>query len=73
MRGWNCSVLIRSSITAGVAHIQAFERIVTQTRLVDAFSSWTLLRAALEDFATAVWLLAGLAGGAAASRLCLLG
>jgi len=57
--GWNGSTLIRSSVGAGVAHVEALNRMVTKAGVVDPYTPWTLLRGALETFATAVWLLAG--------------
>lgn len=59
LQGWNASTLVRSSVTAGLAHVEALNRMITKTGVVDAFSPWTLLRGALENFATAVWLLTG--------------
>ncbi|MBL1087443.1 hypothetical protein JK359_36760 [Streptomyces actinomycinicus] len=50
--------LIRSSYTAGLAHADALRRL-TAAGEVDPTSPWTLLRGALENFATALWLLDG--------------
>lgn len=50
--------LIRSSYTAGLAHTDALRRL-TAAGEVDPTSPWTLLRGALENFATALWLLDG--------------
>lgn len=59
LRGWDCSTLIRGSLVAGIAHVDALGRLVSSSRSIDSFSPWTLLRAALENFATATWLLTG--------------
>ncbi|MEV6859369.1 hypothetical protein AB0M89_37060 [Streptomyces microflavus] len=50
---------VRSSFEAGLIHVEAFAQLVTVAQHVDPHSPWTLLRGALEDFATAAWLLAG--------------
>ncbi|MGA5424919.1 hypothetical protein [Streptomyces lavendulocolor] len=55
---YSASTLIRSSFTAGVAHADALRRLVLHGE-VDPTSPWTLLRGALENFATGVWLLSG--------------
>ncbi|MFE7092934.1 hypothetical protein [Streptomyces erythrochromogenes] len=52
------SILIRSSHGAGVAHVDALRRLILAGE-VDPQSPWTLLRGALENFATGVWLLGG--------------
>ncbi|MEU9376495.1 hypothetical protein AB0D94_22350 [Streptomyces sp. NPDC048255] len=55
---YGASILIRNSFTAGVAHADALRRIVLDGE-VDPSSPWTLMRGALENFATAAWLLGG--------------
>jgi hypothetical protein len=55
---YSASTLIRASFTAGVAHADALRRIVLHGE-VDPTSPWTLMRGALENFATAAWLLGG--------------
>ncbi|MFF4442628.1 NACHT domain-containing protein [Streptomyces sp. NPDC001621] len=50
--------LIRASYTAGLAHTDALRRL-TAAGKIDPTSPWTLLRGALENFATALWLLDG--------------
>lgn len=40
-------------------HVEALTKLVTVAGQIDPFSPWTLLRGALENFATAVWLLDG--------------
>lgn len=50
--------LIRTSYTAGLAHADALRRL-TLAGEVDPTSPWTLLRGALENFATGLWLLDG--------------
>jgi hypothetical protein len=57
LQGWNCSLLISASLTAGIAHVDALARLVMDTQTIDNFSPWTLLRASLENFAVATWLL----------------
>ncbi|WP_423835061.1 hypothetical protein [Streptomyces manipurensis] len=52
------STLIRNSFTAAVAHADALRRIVLHGE-VDPSSPWTLMRGALENLATATWLLGG--------------
>ncbi|MFJ5212275.1 hypothetical protein [Streptomyces nigra] len=52
------SHLIRTSYTAGLAHADALRRL-TGAGEVDPTSPWTLLRGALENFATGLWLLDG--------------
>ncbi|MEW1725013.1 hypothetical protein ACIOWG_27240 [Streptomyces sp. NPDC087658] len=56
---WGASKFISSSFSAGLLHVEALNQLVTEARQVDPVSPWTLLRAALENFATAVWLLDG--------------
>jgi hypothetical protein len=56
---WNANTLIGSSITAGVVHVDALQRLVVDLGIMDGFTPWTLLRASLEDFAVAAWLLFG--------------
>ncbi|WP_338907071.1 hypothetical protein [Streptomyces nigra] len=51
--------LIRTSFAAGLFHVDALRRLVTDSGQIDPSSPWTLLRGALENFATAVWLLSG--------------
>jgi hypothetical protein len=50
--------LIRTSYTAGLAHADALRRL-TSAGEVDPTSPWTLLRGALENFATGLWLCDG--------------
>ncbi|MFD0138018.1 hypothetical protein ACFVIL_29260 [Streptomyces sp. NPDC127159] len=59
LKPWHGSVLIRTSFSAGLSHVDALCRLVTMTGLIDPSSPWTLLRGALENFATAAWLLSG--------------
>lgn len=59
LKPWYGSVLIRTSFAAGLFHVDALSRNVTMTRQIDPSSPWTLLRGALENFATALWLLSG--------------
>ncbi|MER6354649.1 hypothetical protein ABT186_23225 [Streptomyces sp. NPDC001634] len=47
--------LIRNSYTAGLAHADALRRL-TVAGEIDPTSPWTLLRGALENFATGLWL-----------------
>ncbi|MGW6953096.1 hypothetical protein ACWGHD_40075 [Streptomyces xanthophaeus] len=55
---YSASTLIRNSHSAGVAHADALRRLVYAGE-VDPQSPWTLMRGALENFATAVWILGG--------------
>ncbi|MFK0237747.1 hypothetical protein [Streptomyces vinaceus] len=55
---YSASTLIRNSYGAGVAHADALRRLVHAGE-VDPQSPWTLMRGALENFATAVWILGG--------------
>ncbi|WP_329317098.1 hypothetical protein OG723_43940 (plasmid) [Streptomyces sp. NBC_01278] len=55
---YSASTLIRNSYSAGVAHADALRRLVHAGE-VDPQSPWTLMRGALENFATAVWILGG--------------
>ena len=57
--GWTASTLIRNSFAAGLSHVDALARQITKVRVIDPHSPWTLLRGALENFATSTWLLAG--------------
>ncbi|MEU1465888.1 hypothetical protein ABZ467_35635 [Streptomyces sp. NPDC005727] len=50
--------LIQNSYSAGLAHADALRRL-TAGGEVDPTSPWTLLRGALENFATGLWLLDG--------------
>lgn len=59
LSAWPTSHLVRGAVGAGVGHVDVLRRSVIQLRVIDAHAPWTLLRAALEDFATAVWLLFG--------------
>lgn len=59
LRPCSASKFISSSFSAGLLHVEALTQLVTEARQVDPVSPWTLLRAALENFATAVWLLDG--------------
>ncbi|MFC8175551.1 hypothetical protein [Streptomyces sp. NPDC057325] len=52
------ATLIRSSYSAGLAHADALRRLA-QAGEIDPQSPWTLLRGALENFATAAWILGG--------------
>jgi hypothetical protein len=54
---YSAAHLIRNSYTAGLAHADALRRL-TAAGEIDPTSPWTLLRGALENFATALWLLA---------------
>ena len=56
---WRVSILVHSSLSAGVMHVDALIRLVTEAKALDPYSPWTLLRGALENFATSGWLLAG--------------
>ncbi|MEU6885618.1 hypothetical protein ABZ918_10470 [Streptomyces viridosporus] len=53
---WPASGLICTSYSAGLAHVDALRRL-TEAGQIDATSPWTLLRGALENFATGIWLL----------------
>ncbi|MEU2793966.1 hypothetical protein [Streptomyces sp. NPDC007100] len=55
---WPASHLIRTSYGAGLAHADALRRLAVAGEM-DATSSWTLMRGALENFATGIWLLDG--------------
>ncbi|MFI1018202.1 hypothetical protein [Streptomyces sp. NPDC020965] len=55
---YSASTLIRNSYSAGVAHADALRRLILAGE-VDPQSPWTLMRGALENLATAVWLLGG--------------
>lgn len=55
---WAATHLIRTSYGAGLAHVDAFRR-GTAAGEIDPTSPWTLLRGALENAATGVWLLTG--------------
>ncbi|MFE5563121.1 hypothetical protein [Streptomyces sp. NPDC056544] len=55
---YSASTLIQNSYSAGVAHADALRRLVHAGE-VDPQSPWTLMRGALENFATAVWILGG--------------
>ncbi|MGW4198846.1 hypothetical protein [Streptomyces sp. NPDC005004] len=50
--------LIQNSYTAGLAHADALRRL-TAADEIDPTNPWTLLRGALENFATGLWLLDG--------------
>ncbi|MFG2791640.1 hypothetical protein [Streptomyces sp. NPDC048419] len=52
---------IQSSFSAGLIHVEAFTKLVVVAHQIDPYSPWTLLRGALENFATATWLLPGAA------------
>jgi hypothetical protein len=54
---WNATTLIRNSITAGLMHVDSLSRLVVQLGHLDPVTPWTVLRGALENFSTAVWLL----------------
>ncbi|WP_411150399.1 hypothetical protein [Streptomyces sp. A30] len=56
---YGSSYLIRTSFAAGLLHIDALRRLVIDSRQIDPASPWTLLRGALENFSTSVWLLCG--------------
>ncbi|MGV9353890.1 hypothetical protein [Streptomyces misionensis] len=56
---WGAAKFVQSSFSAGLMHVEAFTQLVTIAQQVDLYSPWTLLRGALENFATAAWLLAG--------------
>ncbi|WP_329392620.1 hypothetical protein OHA45_37195 [Streptomyces lydicus] len=55
---YSATHLIRNSYTAGLAHADALRRL-TEAGEIDPTSPWTLLRGALENFATGLWLLDG--------------
>lgn len=59
LAGWPTSHLVSQVTSAGIGHVDALRRTVTQLHVIDAHAPWTLLRAALEDFSTAVWLVCG--------------
>ena len=59
LKSWGAAKFIQSSFSAGLIHVEAFTKLVAVAHQVDPYSPWTLLRAALENFATAAWLLAG--------------
>ncbi|MFE0134051.1 hypothetical protein ACFWY6_21175 [Streptomyces sp. NPDC059037] len=59
LKSWGVANFVRSSLTAGLFHVEALNKLVTVVRKVDPYSPWTLLRCVLENFATAVWLLEG--------------
>ncbi|MEU6228768.1 hypothetical protein [Streptomyces sp. NPDC047042] len=59
LQSWGAAKFIQSSFSAGLTHVEAFTKLVAVARQVDPYSPWTLLRGALENFATAAWLLAG--------------
>ena len=56
---WRVSVLATSTFSAGLMHVHALVKLVTVAKVIDPYSPWTLLRAALENFATSSWLLGG--------------
>ncbi|MER5446856.1 hypothetical protein ABT065_14600 [Streptomyces sp. NPDC002764] len=56
---WGAAKFVQSSFSAGLMHVEAFRQLVSVAQQVDLHSPWTLLRGALENFATAAWLLAG--------------
>ncbi|MGW3631501.1 hypothetical protein ACWD7F_15255 [Streptomyces sp. NPDC005122] len=56
---WGAAKFVQSSFSAGLIHVDAFTQLVAVAHQVDPYSPWTLLRGALENFATAAWLLAG--------------
>lgn len=56
---WGAAKYIQSSFSAGLIHVEAFTKLVVVAHQIDPYSPWTLLRGALENFATAAWLLAG--------------
>ncbi|WP_432030503.1 hypothetical protein [Streptomyces sp. 1222.5] len=58
MGPYTAAHLIQNSCTAGLAHADALRRL-TAAGEVDPTSHWTLLRGALENFATGLWLLDG--------------
>ncbi|MEU3603668.1 hypothetical protein ABZ714_33925 [Streptomyces sp. NPDC006798] len=55
---WRAAHLIQVSYGAGLAHLDAFRRL-TLAGEIDPTSPWTLMRGALENFATGIWLLHG--------------
>lgn len=59
LKSWGAAKFIQSSFSAGLIHVEAFTQLVVVAHQVDPYSPWTLLRGALENFATAAWLLAG--------------
>ncbi|MEU9978695.1 hypothetical protein [Streptomyces sp. NPDC051014] len=56
---WGAAKFVQSSFSAGLIHVEAFTQLVAVAQQVDPYSPWTLLRGALENFATAAWLLTG--------------
>lgn len=59
LKSWGTARFVQSSFSAGLIHVEAFTKLVAVAHQVDPYSPWTLLRGALENFATAAWLLAG--------------
>ncbi|MYV56791.1 hypothetical protein [Streptomyces sp. SID3212] len=59
LKSWGSAKSIQSSFSAGLIHVDALTQLVRVAGHLDPFSPWTLLRGALENFATAVWLLDG--------------
>ncbi|GAA1963526.1 hypothetical protein [Catenulispora subtropica] len=56
---WNVTRLVTGSISIGLTHVDTVRRLVAELNVLDTASPWTLMRGALEDFATAVYLLHG--------------
>ncbi|MFI0736026.1 hypothetical protein ACH4S9_44685 [Streptomyces sp. NPDC021225] len=59
LKAWGAAKFIQSSFSAGPIQVEALTKLVAVAGQIDPYSPWTLLRAALENFATAVWLLHG--------------
>ncbi|MEU8132128.1 hypothetical protein [Streptodolium elevatio] len=59
LKSWGTAGWVRCLLPAGLLHVEVLRTLVADVRRVDPFTPWTLLRAAVEDFATAVWLLDG--------------
>ncbi|WP_328908022.1 hypothetical protein OG230_36340 [Streptomyces sp. NBC_00234] len=59
LKAWGSAKFVQSSFSAGLMHVEALTKLVRVAGQIDPISLWTLLRGALENFATAVWLLDG--------------
>lgn len=56
---WNTTTLVCNSITVGLLHVDSLSRLAVELGHLDPVTPWTVLRGALEDFSTAIWLLSG--------------
>lgn len=56
---WNATTLINNSILAGMLHVDSLRRLAVMLGHLDPVTPWTVLRGALEDFSTALWLVSG--------------